>query len=205
MRILVVGGTGTIGSAVASALDARGHSVVRVGRSSGHHSADMADPGSIRALYGAAGSLDAVVCAAGRAAFGPLTDLSDRDFATTLASKVMGQVNLVRFGLDHVLEGGSFTLTSGTLSRSPVAGSSAMSMAGAAVEAFARGAAIDLRDRYRVNVVSPDEVAESRAKRGLDPAQGIRVADLADHYVELVEGTVTGKVVVVEAARRVSP
>jgi len=201
MRILLVGATGTIGSALASALEKRGHAVVRVGRKSGDQHADIADPASIHALYDSVEGVDAVVCAAGRAAFGPLSELGDEDFEATLASKLMGQVNLVRAGVGRVSEGGSFTLTSGTLSQEPQAGTSAVAMAGAAVEAFARGAAIDLHGRYRVNVVSPGEVAESREKRGLDPMPGIWAEDLATHYVELVEGDVTGAVVAAEAPR----
>jgi NAD(P)-dependent dehydrogenase (short-subunit alcohol dehydrogenase family) len=198
MRILLVGATGTIGAPLATALEQRGHGVIGVGRSSGDHRADIADPGSIRALYDAVDRIDAVVCAAGRAAFGALPELGEEDFAITLANKLMGQVNLVRAGLGRVREGGSFTLTSGTLSQKPEAGTSAVSMAGAAVEAFARGAAIDLRGRYRVNVVSPGTVAEGRVERGLDPMPGIRAADLAARYVELVEGDVTGAVIIAE-------
>jgi NAD(P)-dependent dehydrogenase (short-subunit alcohol dehydrogenase family) len=202
MRILLVGATGTIGAPLATALEQRGHGVIGVGRSSGDHRADIADPGSIRALYDAVDRIDAVVCAAGRAAFGALPELGEEDFAITLANKLMGQVNLVRAGLGRVREGGSFTLTSGTLSQKPEAGTSAVSMAGAAVEAFARGAAIDLRGRYRVNVVSPGTVAEGRVERGLDPMPGIWAADLAARYVELVEGDVTGAVIIAEGPPR---
>jgi len=110
----------------------------------------------------------------------------------------MGQVNLIRRGLGVVPEGGSFTLTSGTLSEKPEAETSAVAMAGAAVEAFARGAAIDLRGRWRVNVVTPGPVADSRVARGLDPMPGIWARDLAAYYVRLLEGTETGAVLTAE-------
>ena len=42
---------------------------------------------------------------------------TDEDFVFSLSSKLMGQVNLVRYGLPSVREGGSITLTSGTLSQ----------------------------------------------------------------------------------------
>lgn len=199
MRILHVGATGTIGAAVATALAARGHEVVRVGRTDGELNVDVADPASIEALYAAAGPVDAVVCTAGVARFGPLEELSDEDFRTSLANKVMGQVNLIRRGLETVREGGSFTLTSGTLSEKPEAGTSAVALAGAAVEAFVRAAAIDLRGRWRVNLVSPGAVADSRVARGLDPMPGIWAKDLAAYYVRLVEGDATGEVVTAEA------
>ncbi len=138
--------------------------------------------------------MDAVVCAAGVARFGALEELADDDFRLSLANKLMGQVNLVRSGLGVVADGGSFTLTSGTLADEPGPGTSAVAMAGAGVEAFARGAAIDLRDRYRVNVVSPSWVAESRVRAGLEPMPGIWAKDLAVYYADFVEGTDTGVV-----------
>jgi hypothetical protein len=80
------------------------------------------------------------------AQFGPLEELSDADLAQSIENKLMGQVNLIRCGIGWVTEGGSFTLTSGGLSRKPTAATTAVSMV---------GAAIDLENRYRVNVVSP--------------------------------------------------
>jgi len=198
MRILHVGATGTIGSAVAAALAARKHEVVRVGRSDGDLRVDLADPTSIEALYGASGPVDAVVCTAGVARFGPLEKLTDEDFRSSLANKLMGQVNLIRRGLGTVREGGSFTLTSGTLSAEPEEATSAVAMAGGAVEAFARAAAIDLAGRWRVNVVSPAAVADSRVARGLDPMPGIWAKDLALYYVALVEDHRTGELVTAE-------
>jgi NAD(P)-dependent dehydrogenase (short-subunit alcohol dehydrogenase family) len=201
MRILVVGATGTIGAALSEVLSARGHEVLRVGSSRGAFTADLADPASLDALYAAAGAVDAVVCTAGIAAFGPLGELGDEDFRTSIDNKLMGQVNLVRSGLGLVSEGGSFTLTSGGLAQQPGPGTVAVSMVGAAVEAFARAAAIDLEGRYRVNVVSPGWVAESRVKAGLDPMPGIWAEDLAVYYVELIEGDQTGQILSAETAK----
>lgn len=201
MRILVVGATGTIGRAVSDVLQRRGHEVLRVGSSGGDLTVDIADRGSIAALYARAGDVDAVVCTAGVAAFGALAELTDEGFRTSLDNKLMGQVNLVRSGLDVVPDGGSFTLTSGGLSQTPAAGTVAVSMVGAAVEAFARAAAIDLAGRYRVNVVSPGWVAESRVKAGLDPMPGIWAADLAEYYVDLVEGGGSGQILSADAAK----
>jgi NAD(P)-dependent dehydrogenase (short-subunit alcohol dehydrogenase family) len=199
MRVLIVGGTGLIGGAVASALEAGGHVVVRAGIADGDIEVDMADPRSIEAMYAAVEPPDAVVCAAGVAQFGPLAQLTDEQFTSSIASKLMGQVNLVRRGLGRVREGGSFTLTSGDLSQLPSPGSTAVTMTGAAVEAFVRAAALDLAGRYRVNVVSPVWVAESRVRAGLPPMPGIWVKDLAEYYVRLVEGAATGQVVNVPA------
>ena len=155
MRILVVGSSGTIGSAVAKALSEHDQDIVEVTYSGGGLTVDPSDTASIEALYDTAGKLDAVVCAAGVAQFGPLEELSDADLAQSIENKLMGQVNLIRCGIGRVTEGGSFTLTSGGLSQKPTAATTSVSMVGAAVETFAKGAAIDLENRYRVNVVSP--------------------------------------------------
>lgn len=50
MRIVVVGGTGTIGRAVVERLRTD-HEVVAVGHSSGEVQVDLSDPGSIQALF----------------------------------------------------------------------------------------------------------------------------------------------------------
>lgn len=201
MRILVVGATGTIGGAVSHALEKRDHEVLRVGSSAGKLQVDISVPASIDALYDAVGSVDAVVCAAGVAAFGALEQLTDEDFQSSIANKLMGQVGLVRRGVHAVPEGGSFTLTSGGLSQDPGPGTVAVSMVGAGVEAFVRAAALDLEGRYRVNVVSPGWVAESRVKAGLEPMPGIWAEDLAEFYVDLVEGDQTGQIVSAETAK----
>ena len=198
MRILLIGATGTIGSAIAAALRGR-HDVIEASHKKAAITVDISDPESIRAMYKKAGKVDAVVSAAGAGKFAPLEKLSDDDFRFSLNNKLMGQVNLVRRGLGHVREGGSFTLTSGDLSQLPAPGSTAVTMTGAAVEGFARAAALDLEGRYRVNVVSPVWVAESRVRAGLPPMPGIWARDLADYYVRLVEGEATGQVVNVAA------
>ena len=201
MKILVVGSSGIIGSAVANALSERGQDIVEVTHSGEGLTVDLSDIASLKALYQQVGKLDAVVCTAGVAQFGPLEELSDDDFAQSIENKLMGQVNLVRCGIGQVTDGGSFTLTSGGLSQKPALATTAVSMVGAAVEAFVKGAAIDLEDRYRVNVVSPGWVAESRVQIGLDPMPGIWARDLAEYYIDLVEGLQTGQVVQAEAAK----
>jgi NAD(P)-dependent dehydrogenase (short-subunit alcohol dehydrogenase family) len=193
MRIVVIGASGTIGRAVTQALSTR-HELVRVGRSGGDFQADIARPATLRALFEAAAPFDAVVCAAGQAAFGALTELSDEDFQLGLASKLMGQVNLVRLGMAAISDGGSFTLTSGVLSQHPVPGSAAISPVNAGVEAFARAAALELPRGIRVNVVSPPWVSETLEAMGRDPASGLPASQVANAYIASVEGGMTGEV-----------
>jgi nucleoside-diphosphate-sugar epimerase len=97
MKILLVGATGTIGTAVTQALEAR-HEVLCASHTRAALTVDIADPESIRRLYARVGRVDAVVSAAGQYAFRPLLALTDADFALGLTNKLMGQVNLVRLG-----------------------------------------------------------------------------------------------------------
>lgn len=198
MKILLVGATGTVGTAIAAALEAEGDEVVRVGYASGDHTVDLAAPTAVRALVDTVGVVDAIVCSAGVAEFGSVDELDDQAYESSIANKLMGQVNLVRSGLDSLREGGSFTLTTGTLSVRPTPGTAAVAMAGGAVESFVRAAALDLVGRYRINAVSPGWVAESRMAMGLEPMPGIWAADLAQYYVTLVHGDASGTVLEAE-------
>lgn len=197
MRILVVGGTGTIGSPIADALSVD-HQVIRAGHSTGDARVDLADPSSIQALYRDVGPLDAVVSAAGVARFKPLEELTDEDYDFSIRNKLMGQVNLVRLGLEAVRPGGSFTLTSGTLSMKPTPTGAAASLTGGALESWVRAAALELQGRYRVNAVSPGWVRETMVKLGMDPSPGVPAAELARTYVKAVTGRMTGQTFVVE-------
>lgn len=192
MRIIVVGATGTIGSAVVAALSPR-HEVIAVGNTKGAIRVDLASMESIIQLFRTVEAFDALVCAAGRAAFGSLDELKDADFQLGLSNKLMGQVNLVRIGRQYVHDNGSFTLTSGILSREPMKGSASISMVNAGLEGFARAAALELPRGIRVNVVSPPWVTETLIARKMDPALGLPAAAVAQAYVASVEGTATGQ------------
>jgi len=194
MRILVVGASGTIGHAVVAALEP-GHEVVPVSRRSTSIVLDMADPESIAAMYRQVGVVDAVVSAAGDARFGPLAQLSDEDFRFSIANKLLGQVNLVRLGFGHLRDGGSITVTSGILARSPMVGGAAISLVNAALEGFVRAAALEAPRGVRVNAVSPPWVSETLEKLGMDPAPGLPAAIVARAYLESVTGTQTGAVI----------
>lgn len=194
MGLLVIGGTGTIGSAVVDLLS-ESHEVTVAGHTSGEVQVDLASPESIEQLYEAVGPVDAVLSCAGEAAFGALDELSDDDFDGSLSNKLMGQVNLVRHGLDAVRDGGVFTLTSGVLSQEPMPGSAAISLVNAGVEGFARAAALELPREMRVNVVSPPWVAETLEAMGEDPSDGLPAATVARAYQKSLEGDMTGETI----------
>jgi len=190
MRILVVGASGTIGRAIVAALS--GHEVVEASLRSAAIKVDIADPGSIQRMYRSLGRVNAVVCAAGQAKFAPLAQLSDADFRFCLDNKLMGQVNLVRFGFEHVEDGGSFTLTTGILAQTPMPGSAAISLVNAGLEGFVRAAALEAPRHIRVNAVSPPWVSETLQALKMDPSQGLPANTVAGAYVRSVTGKETG-------------
>ncbi|GAM08646.1 short chain dehydrogenase [Geobacter sp. OR-1] len=193
MRIILIGGTGTIGREVAKALRVN-HEVVIAGRSSGELLVDIAIPESIETMYKEAGSFDAVVSAAGSARFGPLDDLEYDDFLFSFRNKLMGQVNLVKIGRTFINDNGSFTLTSGVLAREPMPGSSAVSMVNAGLEGFVRAAQLEMDRGVRVNAVSPVWVQETLLAMGRKTSEGMPAALVARAYLASVTGTMKGTV-----------
>ncbi|HET8714050.1 MAG TPA: short chain dehydrogenase [Gemmatimonadales bacterium] len=194
MRILLIGATGTIGRAIAAALAGR-HEVLLASRQRAPLHVDIADPASIRGLYAKVGKVDAVISAAGQARFKPLGELSDADFRFSLDNKLMGQVNVVRYGLASVADKGSFTLTSGILAQQPTRGSVAVSLVNAGLEGFGRAAALEAPRGIRINVVSPPWVTETLQALGMPLEGGLPAAKVAQAYVGSVEGTASGQVI----------
>ncbi|MFJ7048621.1 short chain dehydrogenase [Streptomyces sp. NPDC101112] len=195
MKILLIGATGTLGTAVHKTLTSRGHDVLTVGRGGGDLRCDLTDPAQITDLYERAGRLDAVVSAAGDVPFKPLTELTPDDHLAAFRGKVLSQIELVRQGIPCVAERGSFTLITGVLAREPIPTGAAASMANGAVESFVRAAAIEIAPQ-RINAISPTVFTESLADYG-DYFPGMPPVDLADvaqAYVRSVEGAQTGQV-----------
>jgi NAD(P)-dependent dehydrogenase (short-subunit alcohol dehydrogenase family) len=199
MRIIIVGGTGTIGQAVVKEL-AKRHSIVTVGHQRGDIQVDITDSNSIEQMYSTIGKFDALIATTGSVHFGALTEMSIEDYQIGLRSKLMGQVNLVLRGLRFINDAGSFTLTSGVLSRDPIRYGSSAAMVNGALESFVKSAAIEMPKGIRINVVSPTVLTESMDKLaeyfyGFESVPASRVA-LA--YSKSVEGAQTGQVYQVE-------
>ena len=195
MKIIAVGGTGTIGKHVVASLQGR-HEILTVGSRSGDYQVDIKDSGSIRRLFEQTGRFDALISTAGKAHFGDFAEVTEHEVAIGLNDKLMGQVNLVLVGRHHINDNGSFTLTSGVLSHDPIRFGACISLVNGALDAFVRAAAIDLPRGLRINAVSPGLLDESAAAlgdyfRGHDTVPGQRVANA---YVKSVEGRLTGQV-----------
>ncbi|MDD1056650.1 short chain dehydrogenase [Streptomyces cocklensis] len=190
MKVLVIGATGTVGTAVASALEAS-HQVVKASRS-GPVKVNLEVPSSLDALFEELPDLDAVVCCA---ASGPLVDLviaSDDEIAAGARGKLLGQVALARRAVRHLRDGGSVTLTGGTFA-APLTGGSLGALINTGLEGFVRNAAGELPRNLRINLISPGWIKETLENMGMDSADGTPVSEVARVYVEAVEGTAQGQ------------
>jgi NAD(P)-dependent dehydrogenase (short-subunit alcohol dehydrogenase family) len=189
VKIIIVGATGTIGRAIVNLFESK-HEVIKASRG-GDVRVDLSNPVSIKEMYGEVSDIDAVICAAGDARFGPLDSFSDEDFQFSLGSKLMGQVNLVRFGREHINDGGVFTLTTGVLAHSPDAATVILTMINRGLEAFVEAAALDMPRNQRLNAVCPPMAKETAEKMGWGPG-GVPAAEIAKYYLQSVESGFNG-------------
>ncbi len=181
-KILVIGAAGLIGAKVVETLGA--DNCIRASRSS-DEKVDISDPRSLAALFARVGQVDGIICTGGAARFKPWIDTSDEDWTFSLANKLLGQINVVRYGATAVSAGGAITLTTGLAAQYPAPGSAIITTVNAAVEP-----AITVR----VNAVSPGWVAETLEAMGRDPAGGIRAADVATIIVRQFREGASGSV-----------
>jgi NAD(P)-dependent dehydrogenase (short-subunit alcohol dehydrogenase family) len=190
-KTLVIGAAGLIGAEVVKALGAE--NCIRASRSSDEQ-VDISDPTSLQALFGRVGEVDGIVCTAGATRSKPWDQQTDEDWTFSLASKLLGQVNVVRYGAKSVRAGGAITLTTGLASQYPWPGSAIMTTVCSAVDAFVRAAAADPAIAVRVNAVSPGWVAETLKAMGRDPAGGIPAAEVAQIMVRQLREGASGSV-----------
>jgi len=199
MKILVIGGTGTIGKRIVEVFSKK-HQVLIGGRSSKDYPIDIADTQSIKRLFKKikkTGKLDAIICAAGEAKWAPFKDLSESDFHIGLRSKLMGQVNVVRYGRKCLKKKGSITLTTGVLADDPVYQTTSAAMVNGGIHSFVQAVAIELKKKQRINVVSSGVAMDAYHKYesyfpGHPP---IPMDKMMFGYVRSVEGRVTGEVI----------
>ncbi|MFE5703309.1 short chain dehydrogenase [Rhodococcus koreensis] len=194
MKVLVVGGTGRIGTAVVDALTPD-HDVVVASRST-EVSVDLRDAASVTALYERVGTVDAVVSTAGVTPFPAFGDTTTGDFRQGFDDKLLGQIELVLRGLPFVADGGSFTLVTGVLAREPIRSGVVASTVNGALEAFVKAAAAELPRGIRINAVNPSVVTEALDVYG-DFFPGfapVPAADVARAFVKSVAGIHTGRV-----------
>ncbi|WP_223788730.1 short chain dehydrogenase [Marinicella meishanensis] len=196
MKILIIGGAGTIGKYVTEHLQ-QAHEVLVAGRSDQHLYVDIADSSSIQKLLSAVGPLDAIICVAGEAKWDDFAKLSAADYDIGLRSKLMGQVNVVRYGVQHLKPGGSITLSTGILADDPVKKTASAAMVNGGIHSFVQAVALELGSKARINAVSAGVVAASYEKyQAYFPGHNpVPMQKVVNGYVRSVFGADSGKII----------
>ena len=196
MRILIIGGNGTIGSKVAAHFSEENELLI-AGRKSGDIEVDIAESRSIRSMFEKTGQVDAIICIAGEAKWAAFNDLREEDYYIGLKSKLMGQVNLVRIGKKYLNQNGSITLSTGILADDPVVKTTSAAMVNGGIHSFVQAVALEMENGIRVNAVSLGVVADAYEKYkdyfpGHDP---ISMTKVVNAYIRSVSGTDNGQVI----------
>lgn len=212
-RILVLGGSGVLGSLIAAELDRRGARVVLAGRDAsrlqqratdiGPHVQsvlfDLTQAEHARHVVDTAvtmlGGLDGVINAAGVVAFGPFADLTDDVLDELVATDFVGPLRVLRHALPHLTDGFVVNVT-GVVAEQPMPGMAVYSAVKAGLSSATRALAKELR-RQRIHVVDvrPPHTETGLATRpvaGETPAlpPGLEPAAVAK---QIVDGLATGE------------
>ena len=191
-KLVLVGSTGVIGTKVAE-LMCNDYQMIEVNRTSGDYRVDMQDPIAVEALFKKINGFDALVATSGYGKWGSLNEHSIQDFHDGLNSKLMGQVNLVIIGRKYANDGATFVLSSGMLAQHSMEGGISLSMINAAIEAFVRGAALEMT-QMSVNAVSPSFAKETMELMGMDSSTGVPAIEFARLYQKAIAEGATGKI-----------
>lgn len=207
--MVVLGGSGALGSLVGRELTARGAHVLLVGRDPDRLAraaveggptvviTDVADAAAADGVAAAArehlGGLDGFVNAAGVVAFGPLVDTPDEVVEELFVSNVVGPLVMLRRLLPMLVESKGFVAqVSAVVAERPLPGMVAYSASKAATSAVATALRTELR-RARVSVhdIRPPHTETGLADRplaGSAPAlpTGHRPEDVARRIVDAI-------------------
>ena len=196
MKILIIGGNGTIGKKVTERLSHK-HEVIVAGRHSGDVTVDFSDSKSIKSMFEKVGKLDSIVTIAGDAKWDKFDNLSEDDFYIGIKSKLMGQVNVVRIGKDYLNPKGSITLSTGILADDPVDMTTSAAMVNGAIHSFVKAVALELENGIRINAVSSDLVEDAYEKyKDYFPGNTpVPMSKIVDGYIKCIEGIITGRII----------
>lgn len=173
--MVIVGGAGGIGSAVARKLQARGCQLVITGRNAERLAEVAAETGAqtfpldardsaavdalMQSVQTSHGRVDGLVNCAGSILLKPAHSITDQEFADTLATNLTTAFNLLRAAARLMMKqagGGSIVLCSSVAARRGLVNHEAIAAAKAGVEGLALAAAASYaRFGVRVNCVAP--------------------------------------------------
>ena len=173
--MLIVGGVGGIGSAVARRLAGRGDRLVLAGRNAEKLESGAAETGAqnftldardsaavealMQSVLASHGRVDGVVNCAGSILLKPAHLITDAEFAETIATNLTTAFNVLRAAVRVMMKqtgGGSIVLCSSVAARRGLVNHEAIAAAKAGVEGLALAAAASYaRFGVRVNCVAP--------------------------------------------------
>ena len=196
MKILIIGGNGTIGRPVTEHFS-KDNEVIIAGRSSGDLKIDIAESDSIEEGLKQVGQLDAIICIAGEAKWANFNELTEDDYYIGLRSKLMGQVNLVRIGQNYLNPNGSITLSTGILADDPVVKTTSAAMVNGGIHSFVQAVALEIEHGIRVNVVSLGMVEDAYEKyKDYFPGHNpVPMNKVVNAYVRSVKGKGNGEII----------
>lgn len=196
MKILIIGGNGTIGKKVSTYFK-EDNEVIIAGRTNGDVNVDIAESDSIKNMFKTVGKVDAIVCIAGEAKWANFNDLTEEDYYIGLKSKLMGQVNLVRIGQHYLNLAGSITLSTGILADDPVLKTTSAAMVNGGIHSFAQAAALEIPSGTRLNVVSLGMVEDAYKKyKSYFPGHNpVPMNKVINAYVRSVNGKTNGAII----------
>jgi NAD(P)-dependent dehydrogenase (short-subunit alcohol dehydrogenase family) len=179
--VVVVGGTSGIGLEVARAASLSGAHVTAVGRTEDRartaaaelgaratvRTLSMGDEAAVQSFFAAMTAVDHLVITAGALAFGKIVDTDMAAVRSVFDDRFWGAYHVVRYAVPLMPASGSITLFSGNLAVKPQPGASVVSAAVAAIEAFGRALALELKP-IRVNTVRSGAVDTPLLRRRPD-------------------------------------
>ncbi|MDU0354030.1 short chain dehydrogenase [Paraglaciecola aquimarina] len=198
--VILIGALGKMGQAALTGLGK--HRVITAGRSGNvDHIVDITDEKSIRELYEKVGHFDAVVNTVGYCEYETFTEMTEAQWMTTVMSKMMGQINLVRIGQEYIADNGSFTLISGILNVKPIPYAIADATTSGAIDTFVKCVALEMPRGTRINVVNPTVLKEAwdvygEMMPGFEPVPGALVGKA---FERSVDGFINGEVLFIDA------
>jgi NAD(P)-dependent dehydrogenase (short-subunit alcohol dehydrogenase family) len=196
MKILIIGGNGTIGKTLTNHFKLN-HEVIVAGRTSGDILVDIANSSTIETMFENIGFLDAIICVAGESKWDNFKNLSEDDFFIGIKSKLMGQVNLVRIGQTFLNKGGSITLSTGILADDPVVMTTSAAMVNGGIHSFVKAVDLEIENEIRINVVSLGLVVDAYDKyKTFFPGHNpIPMNKMINGYVRSLEGKGHGEII----------
>ncbi len=199
--VILIGANGKMGQAALSGLG--NHKVITAGRSADtyDYQVDITSEDSLRNLYESVGEFDAVVNTVGLCEYATFEEMTQEQWMTTVMSKMMGQINLVRIGQEYIADKGSFTLITGILNLKPIPYAVADATTSGAIDTFVQVVAHELPRGIRINSVNPTVLEEAwdvygEMMPGFQPVPGALVGKA---FERSVDGFISGQVLYVDA------